>query len=306
MLHNAILSLATVFCTDPRVTSVPAGLIFATAAKEYLEAEVERPLLSTMQGLMTLGSVHSGAGRHGQGYYYAGGGLKLGTTLGLGIDGTPWLTRGLLSQETKDERDRAFFCGFIQDKLWATYVGRPASITWSHFQMRLPTIFKSKDDELWHSRIENETVVSTRTDDSPVISIPSYASTTFHHTCKLAMLSYKLLETVYALEVELSSPSVKAAVSDISLQLGIFYDSLPPAITISPHSNKFHPSHVIVSTSSGNATIALTNRSASRPSILCTGSKCSLYIDRISLVNGVRRTAQRRKWRSNHARKQRE
>lgn len=245
MLHNAILSLGVVFCTDPRVASIPAAFIFATAAKEFLEAEVERPLLSTMQGLMTLGSVHSGSGRHGLGYYFANSGIKLGTTLGLGIDSTPWLARGLLTQETKDERDRAFFCGFIQDKLWAMYVGRPASITSSHFQARLPTIFKTKDDELWHTRIQSEGVASTDT-DSPVVSMPSYASTTFHHTSKLAMLAYKLLETIYALEVDLHSPSVKAAASDLTLQLGIFYDSLPPAITISPHSNKNHPSHVIV------------------------------------------------------------
>jgi hypothetical protein len=75
LLHNAILSLAVAYCDDPRVRNVEAGLFFASVAKDAIEIEVERPMLSTVQGLMLLGSFHSGSARHGQGYYFAGAGL---------------------------------------------------------------------------------------------------------------------------------------------------------------------------------------------------------------------------------------
>lgn len=136
-VHNAILALAVVYCTDSRITSVPAGVFFSSVAKDSVESEVERPMLSTLQGLMLLGSVHSGAGKHGAGYFWGGGGMKMATTLGellgaavvlsgstltfhaigLGIDATPHVHKGLISEETKDERERAHWFSFIQGEL---------------------------------------------------------------------------------------------------------------------------------------------------------------------------------------------
>jgi hypothetical protein len=38
----------------------------------------------------------------------------MATTLGLGIDATSWCRKGLITQETKEERERAFWFTFIQ------------------------------------------------------------------------------------------------------------------------------------------------------------------------------------------------
>ena len=68
LLHNALLSLAVSYSDDPRLTESDAGLKFAARAKEAIEDEAERPMLSTVQGLMLLGSYHSGNARHGLGW----------------------------------------------------------------------------------------------------------------------------------------------------------------------------------------------------------------------------------------------
>lgn len=41
----------------------------------------------------------------------------MATTLGLGIDATSWCRKGLITQETKEERERAFWFTFIQGAL---------------------------------------------------------------------------------------------------------------------------------------------------------------------------------------------
>ncbi|ORY78476.1 fungal-specific transcription factor domain-domain-containing protein [Leucosporidium creatinivorum] len=243
MLHNAILALAVVYCSDPRVKDVDAVNLFASAAKAALEAEVERPMLSTLQGLMVLGSVHSGTSRHGAGYHYGGAGLRMATTLGLGIDATSWLRKNLITQETKEERERAFWFTFIQDKLWASYVGRPPTITSLHYDTPLPTVFKALDDRLWRSRLDDEI---SDDDDPPSVELPSYASTTFLWTAKLAILAEKISSAIYALKSDTRAAHTKAAASSLHLELGEFYETIPPAISISPHSTRLQPTHVVM------------------------------------------------------------
>lgn len=75
LLHNAILSLAVSFSDDPRVHDVEAGLFFASVAKDSIDIEVERPMLSTCQSLMLLGSFYSSSARHGLGWHHAGAGM---------------------------------------------------------------------------------------------------------------------------------------------------------------------------------------------------------------------------------------
>lgn len=126
----------------------------------------------------------------------------------------------------------------VTDKLWASYVGRPPTITSAHYETPLPRIFKEKDEVLWHSRIDPT--------DEEDIELPSFASTTFHWTARLAILAEKISNAVYALKVDVRAARTRAIASDLHLQLGQFYDSIPPAISISAHSNKPHPTHVIL------------------------------------------------------------
>src|SRR4051794_21592417 len=87
LLHNAILSLAACLSDDPPSnqelsdsdgppTSRELAGMFASKAKANVEVECERPMLSTVQGLMLLSSYHSGSGRDAIGWLYSGMGIR--------------------------------------------------------------------------------------------------------------------------------------------------------------------------------------------------------------------------------------
>lgn len=72
LLHNAILSLAANYSDHACFGPCDRGAVFASKAKRAIDTEAESPMLSTVVGLMLLGSYHSGTARHGLGYMYAG------------------------------------------------------------------------------------------------------------------------------------------------------------------------------------------------------------------------------------------
>lgn len=82
--------------------------------------------------------------------------------------------------------------------------------------------------------------------DTPSAELPSYASTTFLWTAKLAILAEKISSAIYALKSDTRAAHTKAIASNLHLELGEYYESIPPAIAISPHSTRLQPTHVIM------------------------------------------------------------
>lgn len=80
LLHNAIIALACALSNDPRVSDRLAARACAARAKALLEDEGERPQLSTQQGLLVVGSYHSGNSLQGLGYLYSGIGFRMSQT----------------------------------------------------------------------------------------------------------------------------------------------------------------------------------------------------------------------------------
>jgi len=80
LLHNAILSLAANYSDSAYLEVVDWGAPFAARAKQQIDSESERPMLSTVAGLALLGSYHSGSAKHGLGYMYAGMGFRMSYT----------------------------------------------------------------------------------------------------------------------------------------------------------------------------------------------------------------------------------
>lgn len=240
LLHNALLSLAVSYSDDPRLTESDAGLKFAARAKEAIEDEAERPMLSTVQGLMLLGSYHSGNARHGLGWcvLFASFSCTLLTILWQGIRwdgiadehdvGTRNRLLGVGSTRTRygsgQERARPdcvpLLCPrqvrrfpilssvsyFVPlSRLWSLYVGRAATLTTSTFETPLPSVNPALDAASWPP-----VAVSARQDDSgfqgdfdfesggadTIAAVPSWASTTFLWTCKLAKLAERVMEAL--------------------------------------------------------------------------------------------------------------
>ena len=72
MLHNALMSLATAFSDQPRIRELSARQFFARKAKDYIEAECQRPNISVVHALSILASFHSSQGDQTLGYMYFG------------------------------------------------------------------------------------------------------------------------------------------------------------------------------------------------------------------------------------------
>lgn len=80
LLHNAILALACALSDDRRAKESSAPKSLARQAKAFVEDEGERPTLSTLQGLLLVGSFHSGNRLQGLGYIYSGIAFRMSQT----------------------------------------------------------------------------------------------------------------------------------------------------------------------------------------------------------------------------------
>lgn len=116
LLHNAVLSVGCFLSGDERLQDGADGKALAARAKALLEDEGERPMLSAMQGLLLLGSYHSGAGLQTLGFLWSGLAFRMSHTLGLALRSDSYVARGVLTAETKRARDRTIWCAYVQDK----------------------------------------------------------------------------------------------------------------------------------------------------------------------------------------------
>ncbi|GAA5899523.1 hypothetical protein JCM8208_000581 [Rhodotorula glutinis] len=238
LLHNAILALACALSDDQRAKESGAAKSLARQAKALVEEEGERPTLSTLQGLLLVGSFHSGNRLQGLGYLYSGVGFRMSQTLGLGIDCSGLVRRGVLTEAIKTSRDRAMWSAFTQDKLWSSYVGRNPTLKRAELEVALPVIDPVRDREPWAPVGVADEVRRKTT--------PSFMSSTFHWLCRLAIIQEKILSTVYALRVALYSSPVQNRVSEINLELEAWSADLPLELKIAPQTSRPPPPHIIM------------------------------------------------------------
>ncbi|KAK0457686.1 fungal-specific transcription factor domain-containing protein [Desarmillaria tabescens] len=253
LLHNAILSLAANYSDRTCLGSCDKGAVFASEAKRAIDSEAESPMLSTVVGLMLLGSYHSGTARHGLGYMYAGMGLRMSQTLGLGIDCSKWIQKRLITESFKDDRDHTYYMCYIQDKLWGFYVGRSPTLKMSEIETPFPSVNKERDAALWmpvqltsqsYLISEEDSEEDPDTMELQDIRIPSWASTNFLWTCKLAYIAERVADVVYHLRAKISSARTQNLVSDLDIQLEKWYADLPEGLVLS--SKNPSPPHVIM------------------------------------------------------------
>nr|XP_018267202.1 uncharacterized protein I303_01187 [Kwoniella dejecticola CBS 10117]OBR89360.1 hypothetical protein I303_01187 [Kwoniella dejecticola CBS 10117] len=239
LLHYSILALGLTLLPN-HILSNRRELSdrMISRAKSLMEVEVQQPMLSTVTGLMMLGSCHSCSGRHTMGYIYAGIALRLVQALGLGINCSRWVENGSIEPATRKARDHVFYISYIQDKLWSFYVGRGVSLSMSNNETPLPSIDEEEDELPW----------SIPNNAEPM---KSWISTTFVFTCKLFQLAEKVLNTVYSLRLNTSSDKVQNSASELNVLLEEWYGSLPSALRITAAvarsaQSRIPPAHIIL------------------------------------------------------------
>ncbi|KAI0069306.1 hypothetical protein BV25DRAFT_1910990 [Artomyces pyxidatus] len=138
MLHNALIAVATAFSDDPRVKDPDVRRRYADRARDCLEFECERPKLSAVIGSSILADYHSSQGNPTLGHMYFGISARLSQALGLGLDCSPWVSAGLISESGMLDRNWVFWATFCQDTTWSLYVGRDFCVSSSSDIHRIP------------------------------------------------------------------------------------------------------------------------------------------------------------------------
>ncbi|GAA5831344.1 hypothetical protein JCM5353_008564 [Sporobolomyces roseus] len=235
LLHLVVLAIACSYSDDTR-TSQEASVALVRAAKERIDEEGERPSIATLRGLLLLGSWHSGRGYQGLGNLYAGMGLRMSQTLGLGIDASGFVKNGILPEELRRTRDYAMWTAYIQDKLWSSYVGRNCTLHLENLQTPAPCIDSALDSQVWQP-------LANSTRRTPALSNLTLC---FFHTTKLATMQERVLTTLYGLISNVTSVGVLNQVSDLNLKLESWMSKLPDSLRVPPQLTKPPPGHVIL------------------------------------------------------------
>ena len=144
------------------------------------------------------------------------------------------------------------------DKLWATLLGRQPVLFEETYETSLPEISVEVDQLPWRA---------APADDS-CAPVPSFQSTTLHHSGRLMNILERILRSLYSFKTRLYSSTTMAQVSAfqqvaiwsnshrrdpaltslitlVSVELERFYASLPTSISISPYTHKIPPNHII-------------------------------------------------------------
>lgn len=133
MLHNALLAIALTLWKGERIKPFPS--LFATRglsdsdrlsqasqalydqARHFMESEMAKPVESTVRAMLLLASWNASKGTATLGYIHAGTAFRMCSVLGLNINCTNHVEKGIISDDVKKSRFTLFNCAFIQERV---------------------------------------------------------------------------------------------------------------------------------------------------------------------------------------------
>ncbi|KAF7360526.1 Zn(2)-C6 fungal-type domain-containing protein [Mycena venus] len=222
MLHNAILSLSLAFSDEPYLRDPKTRLCFATAAKSLHELHAyTKADLSTVQAMAFLGSFYSDFGERIPAELYFGMSNRLGMTLGLGLDATPWAEAGLIEIDEIKWRNWSYWTLFCLDALWALYFGWDLGGP-SRRSSPMPFVDSDMDQVPWYYAPAN------------IPPQPNYLTLAFFETSALFLISRQISELVNNLRpsTQQNAAQVEAQIAKIDLELNKWKRQLSPQLDI--------------------------------------------------------------------------
>lgn len=143
-LLNCILAKASHFCgrpecrTDPNDPATAGGLFYKTAI-DMLPQELENATITTVQGLLLLATKESGMAKISLGWIHSGMAFRIAIDLGLHLDNSSLIEKGIISQEEDLARRTTFWGCYVFDQGWGFYLGRPRAIQELDITLKFPT-----------------------------------------------------------------------------------------------------------------------------------------------------------------------
>ncbi|GAA6038689.1 hypothetical protein JCM8097_002347 [Rhodosporidiobolus ruineniae] len=276
MLHNAILALSCPFYRGPRIknpfpsinpsapvlqtfpfgpstffdeaTDDPVDLAsraFYVQARASFDIEVERPMLSTVRALFLVSSFNSNCARANTGFLLFGTALRTAMALGVNIASDAFVRSGVITPQVKLARDNCFWSVVQQDALWSIALGRFVAFRPEDHEIPLPAVDAEEDAAPWVLPSVWEPVDPNASGQlppqlTPHSNIPSYSSSCFLATAKLAQIQTELINDVYSLKHTPGSSLIK-----LSLQLEAFAAELPRSLQIGHYLASPPPPHIL-------------------------------------------------------------
>lgn len=148
LLHNVILCLGLAYSDEGYLRAVSTRRAFHEAATKRLDAEIGNPSLATVQGLALRSSFSSTEGDYSVGWINNGLATRMCYALGLHVDTSPLVERGKLSREQFTQRCVTYWTCYVQEEMWAIYMGRTPLMSQWH-SVPYPTADAVTDDWEW-------------------------------------------------------------------------------------------------------------------------------------------------------------
>ncbi|KAJ7845918.1 hypothetical protein B0H13DRAFT_2094598 [Mycena leptocephala] len=230
MLHNAVLSLCTIFSDDPYLRDAQTRRRFIDAAIKCLEVECKKPDISLVQSLACIGSFYTDLDDRIKGELYFGMSSRIGMTLGLGVDATPWVKAGLITEDEMIARNWASWAMFSLDVFWALYFGRDfGGPSMDRRVTPMPHVDTELDQLPWHYAPAN------------IPPQPNYYSLVFSESSKLFAIARQIIQIVHGLGQGTANRSLSPQpdaikgdedITKIDLELNNWKSQLPSQLDI--------------------------------------------------------------------------
>ncbi|GAA5893592.1 hypothetical protein JCM6882_007858 [Rhodosporidiobolus microsporus] len=238
LLHLAIVAQGAWFSDDPRTQDESVVESLITRAHSLVLEEGDRPMLSTVQGLLVVANYFTCAAKPNVGYLVVGSAFRLCIALGLNLD----CSSMSLDASYCANRERTFWACYLSDKLWSSYTGRDPVLSFSSVSLPLPAVDNAADIASW--------VAPTAAALSPVSQPPppasSFITSAFRYTVRLSILQEQIMQIIYGSSVALYSPTVLSKVTEINVALETWSSDLPSALRVAAQTVTPPPPHVTI------------------------------------------------------------
>ncbi|KAJ5082760.1 hypothetical protein N7532_011803 [Penicillium argentinense] len=235
---HCIFACASKFSTRPELRekfgdSKTAGSHFFRQCDELISQEnlLLQPSLSTIVGLLLLGSTHVARGVTTKGWLLTGYALRMVYDLGLHID-----RKGVENDAVGEEaRKRIFWGAFICDKLQSLYLGRPFAIKLrdAHVSLELNDIIE--ENELW-TPYKDPTMGTAENGSDYQPRFPTYSVSCFQHLCLLSKIMTRIIDEFYVVGATVAS--AQSSLRSIDDLLRQWEGNLPDGLRIDPENRK--------------------------------------------------------------------
>ncbi|KAJ7291332.1 hypothetical protein C8J57DRAFT_214498 [Mycena rebaudengoi] len=223
MLHNALLSIATIFSDEPHIRDLTCRQYFVAAAKDCLEAECQKPDISLVHALSFLATFFGNEGDQIMGDLYYGMSARISQALGLGVDSSAWVKSGNITADEMQSRNWAHWTIFSLDLCWSLWAGR--DFTGPPLDRRsipMPFIDSESDRLPWYHA------------PAKIPPQPNFLTLSFSASTTLLLIARKIVDVVNGLSSrhQMDAGQDDYRISEIDVELNNWKSQLPPELDI--------------------------------------------------------------------------